>query len=67
MHCSVVDEIAERLRATNEQVWFRFVIGLGIIPLTGTTKIEHMKQDLDALNLELSEQDFARLFRILKL
>lgn len=62
---TLVGEIAERLRATNEQVWFRFVMGLGIIPLTGTTNIDHMKQDLDAIGLNLSDQDHARMYHLL--
>lgn len=67
IHSPVLTEIAERMRATNEQIWFRFVMNLGIIPLTGTTNIEHMKQDLDAAKIKLSDHDQDRLYRLLKL
>ena len=49
--------IARRLGATPAQVVFRFAVSLGILPLTGTTDSLHMKQDLEALSLELSPAD----------
>jgi diketogulonate reductase-like aldo/keto reductase len=51
------DQIARRLEATPAQVVFRFAISLGILPLTGTTDPRHMKDDLEALALDLSAAD----------
>jgi len=48
---------ARRLGATCPQVLFRFVSGLGVVPLTGTTDEEHMLQDLAALQLELTAEE----------
>ena len=39
--------------ATPAQVVFRFAHSLGILPLTGTTNPEHMKQDLTSRDIEL--------------
>jgi diketogulonate reductase-like aldo/keto reductase len=53
--------IARRLNATPAQVVFRFAVSLGILPLTGTTDARHMKEDLEALALDLSAADAAAL------
>lgn len=49
--------LAERVGKTTAQVVFRFAHQVGMIPLTGTTDAEHMRQDLDALRFELAEED----------
>lgn len=46
-------ELARRLNATPEQVIFSFARAVGILPLTGTSSPEHMRQDLDGLALPL--------------
>ncbi|MEJ7596807.1 MAG: aldo/keto reductase [Kofleriaceae bacterium] len=53
----MMDEIMMRLGKTREQIVFRFAIQLGIIPLTGTKSPDHMRDDLEALDFELSERD----------
>ena len=52
-------EISQRINKTPAQIIFRFAIYIGIVPLTGTTKILHMEEDI-ALDfvLENSEIDF---------
>ncbi len=49
--------IAARLGVQPEQVVFRFALQIGIIPLTGTTDERHMKDDLQALEIELSDEE----------
>jgi diketogulonate reductase-like aldo/keto reductase len=49
-----VAEIAGRLRATPAQIVFRFARAVGMLPLTGTSDPEHMKQDLASRDLTLS-------------
>ena len=44
---------AERLGATPAQVVFSFARAIGMLPLTGTSSGEHMKQDLASLDLTL--------------
>ena len=52
-----VRAIATRLSATPAQVVFRFSLDVGMLPLTGTTSKEHMQQDLQALDLELTPEE----------
>ena len=59
----VVRAIAMRLGATPAQVIFRFAIAAGMLPLTGTTREEHMRQDLAAPSLELSPDDVVAIER----
>jgi diketogulonate reductase-like aldo/keto reductase len=47
------DSLAGSANATPAQVVFSFARAIGILPLTGTTNAEHMKQDLAARNLTL--------------
>jgi diketogulonate reductase-like aldo/keto reductase len=49
----VVTNPAAKLNATGAQVIFAFARAIGILPLTGTTNPEHMKQDLASRELEL--------------
>lgn len=52
---SVVATIAKKYEKTPQQVFYRFVQHLGIIPLSGTTSVEHMTQDLDLESFDLTE------------
>lgn len=49
--------IARRHGKTIPQVVFRFAIQLAMLPLTGTTKSLHMRQDLDIFDFALSDED----------
>ncbi len=53
----VIGRIAERLGRSRAQVVFRFALEVGMIPLTGTSSVEHMKEDLGAFDFELSDAD----------
>ncbi|HET6176879.1 MAG TPA: aldo/keto reductase [Candidatus Sulfotelmatobacter sp.] len=46
-------DLAARLSATPAQVVFSFARAVGILPLTGTSNPQHMKQDLASLQLTL--------------
>ena len=50
----VVTGLATRANATPAQVVFAFARVIGMLPLTGTSDAEHMKQDLASSGLELS-------------
>jgi len=47
--------IAQRVGAGPAQVIFRFAMQIGMLPLTGTTSEQHMKEDLAADRFSLSE------------
>ena len=46
-------DLATKLNATPAQVVFAFARAKGMLPLTGTTSAEHIKQDLASLDLVL--------------
>jgi len=46
---------AEQFQATPAQLVFAFARALGMIPLTGTSNADHMKQDLASVELKLPE------------
>ena len=49
--------IAVRLGTGVAQIIFRFALQVGMLPLTGTTNVQHMKEDLQAEQLHLSSDD----------
>jgi diketogulonate reductase-like aldo/keto reductase len=53
--------IARRLDAGPAQVIFRFAMQIGMLPLTGTTSEQHMKQDLQAEELTLTNEEVQRI------
>lgn len=53
----IITAIAQRERATLAQVVFRFTQAVGMLPLTGTTDAEHMRQDLACGGLTLSSEE----------
>lgn len=52
-----VESIATRLQRTTEQVFFRYLTQIGVTPLTGTTSVEHMKEDLAICEFALSSAE----------
>jgi diketogulonate reductase-like aldo/keto reductase len=57
VHHPLVASIAARAPATPAQVIFRFAQAIGILPLTGTSSAEHMKQDLASRAVEMSAEE----------
>jgi diketogulonate reductase-like aldo/keto reductase len=57
-------DIVLRSGKTPAQVVFRFAIQIGMLPLTGTTSAEHMREDLAALEFELPAEDVERMERL---
>ena len=48
-----IAEVAAELNATPAQVVFSFARAIGIVPMTGTSSAEHMRQDLASLQITL--------------
>jgi diketogulonate reductase-like aldo/keto reductase len=57
LHHRLVAGIAARGKVTPAQVVFRFAQAVGMLPLTGTSDAEHMKQDLASHDLALSADE----------
>lgn len=50
--------LARKYGKTNEQIFFKFVQSLGIVPLSGTTSEVHMREDLAVeRGVELNEDE----------
>jgi diketogulonate reductase-like aldo/keto reductase len=58
INSSFVDNLARKKKYTHEQIFFKFVMQLGIVPLTGTTSLNHIKEDLAVLEMDdLTEEE----------
>src|SRR5438093_4149080 len=56
-----IHAIAQRLGASSAQIIFRFAMQIGMLPLTGTTSQQHMKEDLQAEQFALSTEEIQRI------
>jgi pyridoxine 4-dehydrogenase len=58
-----LDEIASRYEATPQQIMLAWLLkrSPSIAPIPGTLSFEHLKTNLTALDLELSDEDYATL------
>jgi diketogulonate reductase-like aldo/keto reductase len=59
--------LVTRTGRTPAQVVFRFALQAGMQPLTGTTDPQHMRQDLQVYDFELSAEDMDRIENIASL
>lgn len=53
--------IAQRHGRTVSQIIFRFALESGMMPLTGTTDADHMREDLAVFDFRLSPEEVARI------
>jgi diketogulonate reductase-like aldo/keto reductase len=62
LHNPEIWDIAKRVGANPLQVIFRFALQIGMLPLTGTTNEQHMKDDLAVVTqFELSQNDIQKI------
>jgi diketogulonate reductase-like aldo/keto reductase len=54
VHHPLIADLADKHEATPAQVIFAFARAAGILPLTGTSDTQHMRQDLASCELKLS-------------
>jgi diketogulonate reductase-like aldo/keto reductase len=57
----LITGLAAQSNATPAQIVFAFARAIGILPLTGTSDAEHMKQDLTSIGLELSFEEVLKI------
>ncbi len=53
----LVKQLAQDRQGSPAQVFFRFLIDIGLTPLTGTTDEKHMKEDLQVLQWPSFDND----------
>jgi diketogulonate reductase-like aldo/keto reductase len=52
-----VASLAQKYNKTIPQIAFRFSDQIGIIPLTGTSSAQHMKEDLNSFDFDLTDEE----------
>lgn len=57
--------LAGKYRVAPAQVLFRFLTQIGVVPLTGTTSADHMREDLGIFELELAAAEIDSISRLL--
>ena len=55
--------LSEAKGKTPQQIFFRFVMQQGIVPLTGTTDAAHMQDDQGVLDFTLTEEEVQTVAR----
>jgi diketogulonate reductase-like aldo/keto reductase len=65
VHSPVVQNLARKYQKTHEQVFYRFVQQLGILPLSGTTSASHMSDDLALATFALATDELAAIESLL--
>jgi len=58
--------MARRHAATPAQIFFRYLVSIGITPLSGTTSEQHMREDLSLMALTLAPEEGAEIARLLE-
>jgi len=61
LNSPVVRQLSQSSNRTPPQIFFRFLIQIGIVPLTGTRSDQHMKEDLEVFDFTFSEADVQKL------
>lgn len=59
-----ITRIAKRYGRTVSQIVFRFALDVGMLPLTGTSSANHMREDLDAIEFRLQPAEVEEIERI---
>lgn len=49
----IVQKAAQIYQKTAAQIFFHVLVNMGIVPLTGTCTVKHMKEDLEIFNFDL--------------
>ncbi|CAF1293072.1 unnamed protein product [Rotaria sordida] len=63
---SLIQKLAEERHGTSAQIFFRFLIDIGLTPLTGTTDEKHMKEDLQVLHWQsLDHESVTKLKKLI--
>jgi aryl-alcohol dehydrogenase-like predicted oxidoreductase len=59
----VLSRIAQRLGASNGQVALAWLLKRSpvMLPIPGTSKVEHLRENVGAAQLELSDEDYRAL------
>lgn len=62
---AILQKLTTHYQRTPEQIFFRYLTQTGIVPLTGTTSANHMREDLAIFEFELRKEDCADIDALL--
>jgi len=62
---NTIRTIAQKHKKSEAQIFFRYLSQSGIVPLTGTSSEQHMREDLSIFDFELSSEDFKNVSLLL--
>jgi diketogulonate reductase-like aldo/keto reductase len=62
---STVRALTRKYKKTEAQIFFRYLIQSGIVPLTGTSSEQHMREDLSIFDFEISSEDLKNVSLLL--
>ena len=65
LHSSVIQDMVTLYGKSAEQIFYRYVMHKGIIPLNGTTSADHMKEDLSIFTFALKSDEIRRIDALL--
>ena len=65
LRSDTVNMLVEKYQKTAEQVFFRYLSQSGIVPLTGTSSEQHMREDLSIFEFSLSAEELHALSLLL--
>lgn len=60
-----LQDLSAQYHKTAAQLFFRYLHQMGIVPLTGTRSAQHMQDDLDIFDFELTSDDFDKFSAML--
>lgn len=63
-HSQIV-RIAKRHDRTVSQLVFRFALDIGMLPLTGTTSADHMREDLAVFDFQLDQEEVDHIEKLM--
>ena len=64
LRSSPIADCARKMVKTPAQIFYRYLTQRQIVPLNGTSSIQHMREDLGIFGFELSEEDCLRIDQI---
>ncbi|QPK64700.1 aldo/keto reductase [Methylomonas sp. LL1] len=62
---TVIQDLATTYQRSSAQIFFRYLTQIGIVPLTGTSSVDHMRADLAIFEFKLTEDECAEIQRLL--
>jgi len=65
LNSNEVIELCKKYNKTQAQIFYRFLIEIGVTPLNGTTSQKHMKEDLAIYEFSLDKEDINQLGKFL--